>query len=212
MYHRKFTQYEQIISKLYYAYIEWVARTSQIVIDPQIHQLKQQEAILGFWHGDSLGMNFLLRTLQGGEVTPHVIVTADKRGNYIELLIRRYGGDVYRMPDGMAMRSFLRALKDGARQPKQTLCVALDGPLGPYHEPKKLGAMLSCEGSKPYVLIKVSYKRKLHLTKRWDHYVIPLPFGKMTFEAYDLGTMGNAQLRDFEIYKKVIMEKMCEKE
>lgn len=189
-------------------YIEWVAKTSRIKLEGEIIQVKDQEAILGFWHGDSFGMNFLLRAMKGSAVKADVIITADKRGNYIEQLIKGYGGAVLRMPDGMAMRSFFKALKEASKQPGRTVCVALDGPLGPYHEPKKLGATLSLEGNKPYILVKVDYKYKINLNKRWDRYAIPLPFGEMTFTGYNLGVINKSQINEFTLYKQVIQKTM----
>lgn len=203
---KKYTRDEKILSWMIRAYIELIAKTSSIKCTGQIDDRLMANAILGFWHQDSMGMNFLLRQMQKSHHQTQIIVTADKRGNYIEGVIAKYGAKALRMPDGMRLRPFLQNLKEKAKEERANLCIALDGPLGPLHEPKKLGFMLAHEANKPCVLIKVEYTRKIHLYKRWDKYVIPLPFGKITFTAYYIEKVTKEDLRDFANYKQKIKD------
>lgn len=41
------------------------------------------------------------------------------------------------MPDGIKMKSFLRDLKLVSKKENESVAISLDGPLGPYHIPKK---------------------------------------------------------------------------
>lgn len=205
---KNYTLGEKIISFLYKNYIELVAYTSCIEIKGDLEKGILRDAVIGFWHGDSFGVNFLLRELMNPKQDVSVIVTADQRGNYIERILNIYGAQALRMPDGARLRHFLNELKQMAQLPNHALGIALDGPLGPLHEPKKLGAMLAYEGDKPYVLIRVEYTRKIHLTKRWDRYAVPLPFGKMTFTGYNQGKVSKEELRTFTEYQEKIKKQL----
>ena len=205
---KNYTLGEKAMSLLYKGYIELIARTSCIEAKGDLEESTLSNAVVGFWHGDSFGVNFLLRKLRSPKHNIYVIVTADQRGNYIENILNTYGAHALRMPDGTRLRYFLKELKEMAQVPDTTLCVALDGPLGPLHEPKKLGAMLAHEGHKNYVLVKVEYTRKIHLTKRWDQYVVPLPFGKITFTGYNQGEVCKEELRTFTEYKQKIKKQI----
>ena len=59
-----------------------------------------ESQIFGFWHEDSFFMNLVLERLADKTTPVDVIVTADTRGNYIEHMIKRCGGNALRVPDG----------------------------------------------------------------------------------------------------------------
>lgn len=193
---------DKIISKVYISYIELVAKTSCISLEGDFRKEIIDECIVGFWHGDSFGMNFLLREISDEKRNLNVVVTIDKRGNFIENIMNNYGVKALRMPDGIKMKGFLRSLKEKSKEKNNTLCITLDGPVGPYKDPKKVGFMLSNESKKPIILINVNYSRKLTLKNRWDKYVIPLPFSKIKFTSYNFGVIEKEELRNFEELKK----------
>lgn len=207
MHEKCYTIGEKLIGGCYRKYIRWAARTSELQIEGDIDQKTLRNAMIGFGHGDSLGVQFLLQMLQNEKNHIQVIITADKRGNYIEYVANAYGAHALRMPDGAKIRQFLEELKQVARS-STTLCIALDGPLGPYHEPKKLGFMLAHEGNKEMILIQVECTHKLHLFKRWDQYVVPLPFWKITFRLQSAGKVTIEDLRSFTLYKQKIKDKL----
>lgn len=68
-----------------------------------------------------------------------------------------------------------------------SIAVALDGPLGPRHEPKKLAFYLSEHAEEAFVGISLSYSSCIRLTRRWDKYVIPLPFTTVDVAVKDYG-------------------------
>ena len=105
-----------------------------------------------------------------------VIVTADTRGNYIEHMIKRCGGNALRVPDGFKAFAALKKIVQDNYEKDHSIAVALDGPLGPRHEPKKLAFYLSEHAEEDFVGISLSYSFCLRLSARWDKYVIPLPF------------------------------------
>lgn len=196
---------DKIISNIFIGYIELVAKTSEISIDEDFDINILNSSIIGFWHGESYGLNILMRELQNEERNISVVVTIDKRGNYIEAMVNRYGLRALRMPDGRRMKNFLRELKEISKKEKESLCIALDGPLGPLKEPKKIGFKLSNESNKRMVLVKSEFSRKARLNKRWDKYIIPLPFGKINFTLNDIGVVDKENISDFNTFKDKIM-------
>lgn len=200
---------DKFIKKVFTGYLELVYRTSKVEFDREELQGETlNNCIIGFWHGNSYVMNLLLKYVMKDHINPRIIVTADKRGDYIEEIIKKYGGSTLRMPDGVKMKKFLKELKEESKRKSSTLCVALDGPLGPIYEAKKLGFMLANEGEKHLIGIKINLSRKFTIKKRWDNYAIPLPFTKIEFKAYNFGEIDKKSLANFKENKKGIQDKL----
>ena len=174
-----------ILCRVFYSYLRLLERTVRL-------ELAGAEAftghnVVGFWHEDSFAMNLVLRRMAGKGRDVSVLVTGDARGEYIQYLLEKSGGRAVRLdysasPVGV-MRELLAALKKGT----QSVAIALDGPLGPRHEPKKLVYVLAERSGTRLVGVTISYSHRLALRNRWDHYRIPLPFSKITAEFRDYG-------------------------
>lgn len=201
---------DKVLEKILIGYIELVYYTSSIEF--QRNEIEDgnliMDCILGFWHGDSFVMNLLLKKISKEQINLKVVVTASERGNYIEHIINTYGGRALRMPDGVKMKSFLKELKEESKEPRSTSCIALDGPLGPFHDPKKIGFMLARDGNKPFVGINVKMSKKISIKKRWDNYNIPLPFTKIYFRANNFGVITGDFIKGFNEKKNLICEKL----
>lgn len=195
---------EIIISKLFIGYIELVYKTSNIVLSE--FKFDINNSIIGFWHGDSYSMNLVLKKLMTGKFNLNAIVTADTRGNYIESILKKYKVNALRMPDGIKMKSFLRELKLVSKNQNESIAIALDGPLGPYHIPKKIGFSLSRESNKKIIGVKLDYSRKISLKGRWDKYIIPLPFTTIKVNINNFGIVTSEDLKNFKNYSKKIKE------
>lgn len=161
----------------------------------------RKEQLLGYWHGDSLTMELVLGYITKNAEDISVIVTADKRGDYIEQVINAYGAKAIRLPDGIKMRPFFKELMQMSKDTKGILAASLDGPLGPFHEPKKLLFLLSVKSNKELVYMEFTYKGVLRLKKRWDNYVILFPFSKVNATVKNLGIITNEELNDFKNVK-----------
>lgn len=194
--------YEKLLTKIYILYIELVCKTSTITFPN--NNIQFNNSIIGFWHGDSFSMNMLLREKYKDKGNIKVVVTKSKRGNFIESIIEKYNGETLRMPDGIEMKKYLRRLKDESVKENISIVIALDGPLGPYKEPKKLGPTLSKEGKKDFVVLDVKYSKSISLKSRWDKYSIPLPFTKIEFIAYNFGIVSEDNLKKYKDYKEII--------
>lgn len=166
-------------------YLSLIDRTVKIVWQEDNRYGDSQ--IFGFWHEDSFFMNLVLERLSDKTTPVDVIVTADTRGNYIENMIRRCGGNALRVPDGYQAFAALRKIVQDSYEKTHSIAVALDGPLGPRHEPKKLAFYLSEHAEEDFVGISLTYSSCLRLTRRWDKYVIPLPFTTVTVSVKNYG-------------------------
>lgn len=195
---------EIIISMIFIWYIELVYKTSNIVLNE--FKFDINNSIIGFWHGDSYSMNLVVKKLMRDKFSLNVIVTADTRGNYIENILKKYKVNALRMPDGVKIKSFLRDLKLISKNQNQSMAVALDGPLGPYRIPKKIGFSLSRESNKKFIGVKLDYSRKISLKSRWDKYIIPLPFTTIKININDFGIVTAEDLNNFKYYIEKIKE------
>lgn len=177
----------KLLQKLFLGYLKLLERT--VTVDWQEDALCGSSQIFGFWHEDSFFMNLVLKKLSGRTAPVDVIVTADTRGDYIEYMIAQNGGCALRVPDGLACIGAVKKLMKKSYEEARSLAVALDGPLGPRHEPKKLAFYLSEQRKEDFVGISVSYSSCLRIAWRWDQYVIPLPFTRVTVDVRDYGML-----------------------
>lgn len=146
-----------------------------------IHPEQEEKYLIGFWHGDSYCYYPLLKG-QGY----YIITTMSYEGDTIEQLCHRFGYQPIRLPDEGDGKSFIFQLRETINgKDKRCLALTLDGPLGPIHEPKMLALLTAQSVRRKIIPLAVSVKRKIVLKKRWDKYVIPLPFNHMTFTLHD---------------------------
>lgn len=155
--------------------------------------------IFGFWHEDSFFMNLVLENLAHKTRPVDVIVTADTRGNYIEHMVQRCGGHALRVPDGYQAFAALKKIVRDTYEKEHSLAVALDGPLGPRHEPKKLAFYLSEHADEEFVGISLSYSSCFRLKSRWDKYAVPLPFSRVTVAVKDYGIVKKSQIPELPV-------------
>lgn len=209
MFMRKGTQH--FVVALWRFYIGVVARTSKIEF--QGIETIDANRMLGFWHEDSYCMQLLLRKLQVLEKKVHVIVTSERRGDYIAEMVSGYDAEPMRLPDGLKMRSFLKDLKEDSKQSGLTLAAAMDGPSGPYRKPKRLLFMLAQEAEKSLVYVRFVKKGMITFPWRWDKYRVPLPFSKLVCKIDYMGEITKEELKNFKEYaSRVFGEDICPEE
>lgn len=179
------------------AYLKLVAATA--FVEAEGLEYLEQDCVFGYWHGDSMPTMLLLQQNPQIGRRSTVIVTADSRGDVIESVITPLGATALRVHDGLAARHGLRDMARVCRTSGQSLATALDGPTGPYHKPKTLLPQLAEKYDRPLIIMQYSYKRVLHLNKRWDHYVIPLPFARISARVHPFSaSLCMAASRDIE--------------
>lgn len=81
----------------------------------------------------------------------------------------------------------------------RSLAIALDGPLGPRHEPKKLAFYLSEQSGDDFVGISVHYSSCFRMFWRWDHYAVPLPFSTVTVAIRDYGEVSKRAIPELPV-------------
>ena len=168
---------KSMLQSLFLAYLRLLRRTVQVEwAEDQVDPGRQ---IFGFWHEDSFSMNLVLGQMAERTRPVHVIVTADTRGDYIEKMLESCGGHALRVADGRASFGKLREILEEYRHKDASVAVALDGPLGPRHQPKKLAFYLAETLGQGFTGFTIRW--------RWDQYAIPLPFSKVTVWAHDYG-------------------------
>lgn len=178
---------ENILQWLFTKYLALIGRT--VKIEWHEENTYGDSQIFGFWHEDSFFMNLVLEELSHKTTPVDVIVTADTRGNYIEHMIKKCDGSALRVPDGYRAFAALKKIVQDSYEKAHSIAVALDGPLGPRHEPKKLAFYLSEHAEEEFVGISLSYSSCFRLRRRWDKYVIPLPFAKVTVAVKNYGVV-----------------------
>ncbi|MDR1116628.1 MAG: hypothetical protein LBL09_00065 [Oscillospiraceae bacterium] len=151
----------------------------------------------GFWHGDSIAALILLKQLKDSGVKFSIVVTADWRGDVIEKTIRRYGHRTVRVKDGLAARHAMAELKAESMDMGYVLAMALDGPLGPVHKPKKILFHLAMGSGREMTAISFKYGRAVRLN-RWDSYAIPLPFSEVGVTVHKIGYVTRELLSGFD--------------
>ena len=178
---------ENNLQWLFTKYLALIGRT--VKIEWHEENTYGDSQIFGFWHEDSFFMNLVLEELSHKTTPVDVIVTADTRGDYIEHMIKKCGGSALRVPDGYRAFAALKKIVQDSYEKTHSIAVALDGPLGPRHEPKKLAFYLSEHAEEEFVGISLSYSSCFRLRRRWDKYVIPLPFTKVTVAVKNYGVV-----------------------
>ena len=143
---------KNILQYLFSGYLKLLKKT--VAIEWQEIQFVTGNQVFGFWHEDSFLMNLVLEELSGKTSPVDVIVTADTRGDYIEHMLQACGGHALRVPDGFAAFGALKKILQDSYEQTRSIAVALDGPLGPRHEPKKLAFYLAEQAQESFVGIQ----------------------------------------------------------
>ncbi len=201
---KKYGKYHNNYTSVYLWWMQLVCKTGKFEIENE--QLLDDNAFLGFWHGDSYCMQFVLRQIAMTHDNVRVIVTSSPRGNSIEDMVDYNGGKAVRLPNGLEMRKLYSELLSIAHEDKVVLGVALDGPEGPQEDPKKLIFLMANKAGKKVVCVHFKFKRCLVVKRRWDKFRIPLPFGKITATFQDMGVITDAKLKDFANLKNDIIK------
>lgn len=170
------TMLSSVLAGLTNAYIGMVRLTSRITIVGEV----QEGDFLGYWHGESMLMMLLLGELPDMASRASVVVTADGRGDVIEKVLRKHRARSIRVHDGLAARHALKNIKDECTDERRIIATALDGPTGPYKQPKALLIRLAERQGRGLMMAGFICKRAIRMNNRWDKYMVPLPFSCIT--------------------------------
>ncbi|ERJ13548.1 lysophospholipid acyltransferase family protein [Haloplasma contractile] len=201
----------KIVAFLSKYYIHFVYMTSRVIKHGSVELLEkdhQERYVCGFWHGNSFSFFPFLK-----HCGIYVVTTKNKRGDYIKGLCDYFGYQTIRVPDEHEGGHYLfkiRKIINGENS--NHLALTLDGPLGPYQEPKSIVPMMALVSKRKLVGVTLKCKRKISLYKRWDRYVIPLPFNKIEITVHEPMTVTKKDLKeDFKSVKEAIKQTMITK-
>lgn len=193
---------KQMLSKIFYLYLKILEKT--VKIQWQFPERFKTNQVIGFWHEDSFIMNLILKKVSEKGEKVAVLVTGDGRGDYIQYTVEKCGGETIRMGYGFRNIGLLRDILNHLDEQKNSVAIAMDGPLGPRHVPKKTTFFLSEHGKAPLVGVTLDYSGKIILSHRWDHYRIPLPFSKITVRFDNYGVVSSKAPPRVKSYQKEI--------
>ncbi len=189
------------MNHLFYGYLKFLEKTVRIQwVQPEHFR---GHHVVGFWHEDSFAMNLVLEKVTGAGGEMSVLVTGDNRGDYIEYLINRCRGKAIRMGYGFCDMGTLRDILNELKKENSSVAIAMDGPLGPRHIPKKLPYFLSEKGETSLLGVTLLYSHKISIKSRWDHYRIPLPFSKITVRMDDYGIVSSKAVPSMRVYQEL---------
>ena len=178
------TKGTNIWRRLSYGYLKLLEKT--VRIEWQQPECYRGHNVIGFWHEDSFAMNLALRAMER-DAAVSVLVTPDEQGQYFQYLLERLGKDAVRIGYGFCNAGTLKDILESLRDKKRSVAIAMDGPFGPRHIPKKLTYFLSEKSQTELLGVTVSYSRAVSLSGQWDHCHIPLPFSKITVRLDNYG-------------------------
>ena len=176
-------------------YIKLVYKTSKIMSTGTYSLLStnnEEKFIIVFWHGDSYSLYPYLQ-----KQNLYVITTKNGRGSYIDLICSHFGYKTIRVPDESEGGNFLfKIRKEINGENKGNLTITLDGPLGPYHEPKTFPFITALLSKRKVLPVSINCKRKIQVAKRWDKFSIPLPFNKIEVNFHNPIEVTKADLKN----------------
>lgn len=170
---------QKIMAKAMTGYIDFVYRTSKVRIlgrDDLLRDKGGEKMVALFWHGDSFCLYPALKGLN-----LYIVVTKDRRGDYISEVCEYYGYHALRIPDASDGGNHLFQIRKtiNGNEPAN-IAITIDGPIGIYHVPKDFALVIAVLTRRRVMPISAEVKRCIRLTRRWDKFKIPLPFNEIT--------------------------------
>ncbi|MDE2511888.1 MAG: lysophospholipid acyltransferase family protein [Elusimicrobia bacterium] len=166
----------RLVPYLAYAYATFVGATTRLTVvrgDVQTGlKAADRRFIYAFWHQRQV---FFTYTHRG--VGAAVLVSRSKDGEMIAETMRLSNIGAVRGSSSRggaaAVRQLMEVLESGL-----DIGITPDGPRGPAREVKDGVLFLAQKLGAPIVPIANGLSRKLVLKKAWDHFHVPLPFGR----------------------------------
>ncbi|MDR1688531.1 MAG: hypothetical protein LBS21_07965 [Clostridiales bacterium] len=188
---------DRVMIGLYAGYLRLVCATCKMTQQGWFNFRESGEKVaFSFWHGSSY-----LMYPQMQHTGTAIITTINRRGDFVKGIGEKFGYVPFRLPDEekQASGDVRKLIKETANS---HIAIAMDGPLGPYHIPKRFLFTIAYLSKKRIVPLTVSAKRVIRLTKRWDKFIIPLPFSEIVVTFHEPLTV---QKENFDELKEKIV-------
>ncbi|MFI5346389.1 MAG: lysophospholipid acyltransferase family protein [Elusimicrobiota bacterium] len=166
----------RLVPYLAYAYASFVGATTRLTvvrgdIQKELHA-RDRRFIYAFWHQRQV---FFTYTHRG--VGAAVLVSRSKDGEMIAETMRLSNIGAVRGSSSRggaaAVLQLIEVLRSGL-----DIGITPDGPRGPAREVKEGVVFLAQKLKAPIVPIANALSHKIAITKAWDHFHVPLPFGR----------------------------------
>ncbi len=148
--------------------------TSRITIvgKEELERVKEgkERVVFVFWHSD-----YTLLLLSFRIKKALVLVHSSFRGDFMARLASGFKYRTVRVSrQRRSVIPFIRAIREG-----YTGFIAVDGPLGPFHETKAGAIHIARKSGAKIIPLGVEARRGI-LLNRWDNHCLPLPFNNIT--------------------------------
>jgi lysophospholipid acyltransferase (LPLAT)-like uncharacterized protein len=167
------------------------------------HIANGEHLLAVFWHGKF----FSLFALASGR-RAMVVTERSFRGEVIGCICWWYGYQAVKIRRGKDEHPLDFVEGSLASQPALA-AMAVDGPVGPYHQPKSGAVRISADLGYRIVPISVDGHPKRVIAKRWDKHELPLPFARVKFvvgEPIDIPR--DIEAEQFSHWQNVIREQL----
>jgi len=173
-----------LISLIARSIILLIFRTSRFRVEGHCEEVESlmkqgQPVIFAFWHNSIIGsIGYFLKLAYKGHVLAP-IASQSKDGEIISRIIHDLAPSIHvvrgssRKGGFQAFELLLMELENG-----HSVCITVDGPIGPKHDTKTGAIRLANLTGAPIVPLEIGFRRELFLRRSWDNSRIPLPFNQ----------------------------------
>jgi len=178
--------------------------TSQIVWVNRVIREEQEATgrgfIYAFWHGRQVFLTYLHR---GDRI--HPLISQSKDGELIARVCRAFGLTAVRgssSKDGAKALLEMKTILDTGDR----LGFTPDGPRGPLRQVQPGVLFMAQQSGRPIVPVAVGAKRQWVFKGRWDEFIVPKPFNRISMvygEAFQVAPSDNLDVKAAEL-KKVL--------
>jgi lysophospholipid acyltransferase (LPLAT)-like uncharacterized protein len=196
----------------------FICRTLRLMNDPwaQSHPYRAHcgKYLICLWHEVHLyGLHFYR------DNGFSILVEASAKGDILAAVAHSFGVKTFRITDHLNDPQNIRGTLGFIKYVKQGNVggIALDGPNGPYHVPKKGIFMAARRSGSEIIPVGIWYERKITLKSRWDQYQLPLPFSKVVLLFDEPFPTAGVNKKDADLYAQklarrvdLIMQKAAE--
>jgi lysophospholipid acyltransferase (LPLAT)-like uncharacterized protein len=199
--------YYWIIARLYWLSITLLYKSARIQTEGE-EQIRnffagEQKVLFGFFHGDYL---LLFPRFKRPDVC--IFSTRSRRGELLSRLIHLFGYTPGLIPDTRGSKLALEQMVQQLRKGYHAV-LAVDGPLGPYHQVKHGIVVLAQRTGNPIIPVAMASSWNLVFKKRWDRYTIPLPFTRaLILFGEPLSVPADAGQEEIESFRSKVEEEL----
>lgn len=197
-------RWRQMQGNALYSYSRLVTYTARFRVEgwPNMHQAQGsgRPVLWSLWHGQVMAfLSFGDHYLNAQDFV--AVMVGDERGDTLGVFGDRLGGKTFRVDmqgnpfaAGRAVLRVVQALKAGRQS-----VIAPDGPDGPAFIPKP-GVAFLAQKAEAAILPMGIWTRQAYQLRRWDRYLVPLPFAR--FHA----TLGEPLFPDRKMDRDALLE------